>query len=210
MNDIFNDIYMNKKWYDNSSGPGSTLEFNQNEYIPFIQSFVKKHNLHSIVDIGCGDCQCIEHIFDKLDVKYYGYDCSKFVITNNKEKFKHSSKYHFELLDGDNIISYLVKRADLIIIKDVLQHWSNNSIIRFLRLLYNKITFNKCLLINDFTETVMIDINNGEWRQINWQFFDMFITKRLLTYGPSLQPKEVVEYIACYDKDTLSLANVVA
>ena len=62
MEQVFTYIYENNIWGDNlnnkysgSSGDGSTIEFNKDTYINFVQNFIKDHNITSVVDLGCGD-----------------------------------------------------------------------------------------------------------------------------------------------------------
>ena len=91
MREEFNYMYENKIWGDEfnlycsgSSGGGSEYEYNIDECIPFIQTFIEQHNIKSICDLGCGSGKLIEPIYDILNIKYYGYDCYSKVIVHNK------------------------------------------------------------------------------------------------------------------------------
>lgn len=70
--EIFTRIYESQVWGE-GSGRGSTLEFNQ-EFISFLQNFIRQHNIHSVVDLGCGDFQCGQAIYKDLGIKYTGCD----------------------------------------------------------------------------------------------------------------------------------------
>lgn len=60
MQGIFENIYKTSEWGPSSvpgttlvSGPGSTISYNL-EYITFLRNYITKHQLKTIVDIGCG------------------------------------------------------------------------------------------------------------------------------------------------------------
>ena len=83
MEQVFTYIYENNIWgnnlnsqYSGSSGDGSTIEFNKDTYVNFVQNFIKDYGIKSVVDLGCGDFRCGSLIYDELNVKYTGYDLS--------------------------------------------------------------------------------------------------------------------------------------
>ena len=105
MEQVFTYIYENNIWgnnlnnkYSGSSGDGSTIEFNKDTYINFVQNFIKDHNITSVVDLGCGDFRCGGLIYDELDVKYTGYDVYKKVVDFNTSN-RSGTKYNFIHLD---------------------------------------------------------------------------------------------------------------
>ena len=63
-------------------------------------------------------------------MQYYGYDCYSKVIVHNKIKYK-EPKYNFIYLDFFTNYNDIIE-CDLIILKDVLQHWKTTQIICFL------------------------------------------------------------------------------
>jgi hypothetical protein len=133
----FNYIYENKIWgddfnkyYNGSSGGGSEVDYNLHEYIPFIQTFIEANDIKIICDLGCGSGKLIYPIFDILNIKYYGHDCYSKVILHNKIKFN-EPKYNFIYLDFFSNYNAIIE-SDLIILKDVLQHWKTSHIIEFL------------------------------------------------------------------------------
>lgn len=134
--EIFSKIYEKKIWAPNKktplSGAGSTINYNK-EYINFLQKFInnKKNNIKSILDLGCGDWSFTKDI-DFTDKQYLGIDCVPNVIKNNKSKYT-KENIHFKLADFSNtsILSHYLDN-DLIIMKDVLQHWSDEDIMKTL------------------------------------------------------------------------------
>lgn len=119
--EIFTDIYDNNVW--GGSGGGSMPSVNQ-EYMALIQHFLKYNKIKTIVDYGCGDMS-FSRLMDWRDVKYTGIDCVKSVIENN-----------IKLYSTENIGFVCDERikhgADLLLLKDVLQHWTNEQVVKFL------------------------------------------------------------------------------
>lgn len=129
---IFTYIYDNKVWGEGSGG-GSNPE-NNSEYIQFLQEFLKEKKIESVIDFGCGDWQFSQFI-DWSGIDYYGIDCVESVIIDNISKFKKDGVNFFNMSE---IVGY---KADLLILKDVLQHWTNESIIKFLNNVLSKFTY---------------------------------------------------------------------
>ena len=119
----FTFIYDNKVW-GHGSGGGSALE-NNTDYIKFLTDFLKENNIKSVVDFGCGDWQFSRHI-DWSGVLYVGIDTVKSIVETNKKLF---SKPNISFLNESNVEYF---SADLLIIKDVFQHWHNKDITAFL------------------------------------------------------------------------------
>lgn len=149
--EIFSNIYEKRVWgnnhstlYEGSSGGGSTIEFNSKEYIPFMRSFIKHNDVTSVVDLGCGDWQCSEHIYRDTDVKYTGYDAYKKVVDANTLKHPKYSFVHLDILNNvDKICD-----GDLCILKDIIQHWTVAEINSFLSEIIAKKKFRYILVIN--------------------------------------------------------------
>lgn len=179
MQQCFTKKYENKSWGDNtisdysgSSGPGSTIHYNKDTYVPFLKKFITDMNIQTIVDLGCGDFRCGKLIYDTLDILYTGYDIYKKVIDYNS---KHHSvpKYSFTHLDFCNNKEAIIS-GDLCILKDVLQHWSLETIYTFLDYLVEskKFTYilicNCCDQIKDDT-----DIQTGDCRPLRCDYFPL-------------------------------------
>ena len=127
----FTHIYDKELWgKGRGSGTGSSLFANKN-YIPFLEKFLKENNIKNVLDYGCGDWQFSKYV-DWGNTNYTGIDVVDSVIENNKQQFTE----HTYICD-DNPFPYL-KDKDLIIIKDVLQHWPNKEITNFIDKLIKK------------------------------------------------------------------------
>lgn len=138
--ETFTYIYDNKVWGEGSGG-GSNPE-NNTEYISFLQEFLREKQIKSVVDFGCGDWQ-FSQLIDWSGIDYIGIDCVKSIITENRIKFTNQSFYL------SNEIPEKIKgrkMADVLILKDVLQHWTDESIISFIN--KNLIRFKYILITN--------------------------------------------------------------
>lgn len=191
MEKSFTNVYETCFWgsnnndkYTGSSGPGSELEYNKDEYIPFIKNWIDNNNIKSVVDLGCGDFKCGKSIYDDLNVEYTGYDVYKKIIdyhnTNHNDK-----KYNFIHLDilGDK---EHIKCADLCILKDVLQHWKLQDIYTFLDYIIENKKFKYVLICNCCNQmTDDIELNTtGHWRQLSCDCLPLkkYKPKKLLNF----------------------------
>lgn len=155
MEEIFTTIYKKKKWeageeknkhgFNNGSGPGSSIEYNQ-EYIKILKKIIKDYNINNIVDLGCGDFRIGKLLYDDLNVRYTGYDTYKDIITYHKSE--HSEpKYNFKHLDFFTYRESIIE-GDICILKDVLQHWELDQVYLFLDYLTESKKFKYILIIN--------------------------------------------------------------
>lgn len=120
--DVFKAHYedKNSQWGNNSGGgsnPYSTIDYRN-----FLEKFIHMNKIQSIVDIGCGDWQ-FSRFLNLSGINYLGLDVVPSVISKNTEKFS-STKINFELMPEE---IRNVPPADLLIMKDVLQHLSNDG-----------------------------------------------------------------------------------
>ena len=152
MEDIFTNIYETNIWgnngnkhYSGSSGNGSSISYNE-KYIKILKKIINDYNISTIVDLGCGDFRIGRLLYDDIDIIYTGYDTYKKVIDYNITQYP-APKYTFKHLDiytyKENIIE-----GDMCILKDVIQHWTEEEIYIFLDYLTESKKFKYILLIN--------------------------------------------------------------
>jgi 2-polyprenyl-3-methyl-5-hydroxy-6-metoxy-1,4-benzoquinol methylase len=145
-------------WGKNSGG-GSDSYFTI-EYRCFLDKFIAMNGVRSIVDIGCGDWQFSR--FLNLDgVRYSGFDVVPSVVERNRHSYG-SRDVEFSIMP-----SRLedVPPADLLIMKDVLQHLPNDAIFDFSEKVFPR--FTHCLLTNSYQKLNSrqnIDITYGNFR----------------------------------------------
>src|SRR5262249_8163113 len=164
LTNTFNRIYAEGAWGKyvtgkGTSGWGSTLEITQ-EYRAYIEDFMKKHAIKSVVDAGCGDWSFSSAI-DWGDARYLGIDIASEVIEAVGKKHE---KGNIKCEVGD--ITEGLPAADLLISKDVLQHLSNELIHKFIKNNLRKGKYKWVILTNDRSSENR-DISTGEYRMID-------------------------------------------
>ena len=130
MREAFENIYATNEWRF-GSGEGSRPEHNR-VYIRFIEEFIRTRGVRSVLDMGCGDWQ-FSRLINWGDARYLGLDVVESVVQTNRERFARPG-VEFRRYSGD---PGDLPGADLLIAKDVVQHWSNASIQRWLPVIRN-------------------------------------------------------------------------
>lgn len=130
---VFGYIYKNGKW-----GPGSGYgsdKFKTKKYRQLLQNIFDDNRYQSFVDLGCGDFQIMKHMKVPFNKTYTGIDVVPEVINKVRRDYGgQNPNYKFVLIDD---LTWLklgsqVLQADLVIVKHVLQMWSNERIHYFL------------------------------------------------------------------------------
>ena len=124
MQESFSEIYKYDVW-DGGSGRGSTLG-NTTQYRQVLEEFLHSHAIQSVVDLGCGDWQFSKAI-DWGDVDYVGLDVVPEVVEQNRRRF--GPRFRFEHIDASRSA---LPKGDLLLIKEVLQHWPTSEILEFI------------------------------------------------------------------------------
>ena len=166
LTNTFNRIYSEGTWGRDvagkgTSGSGSTLEITR-EYRAYVEDFIKKHDIKSVVDAGCGDWG-FSSAMDWGDATYLGVDIASDVIDTVRKRHE-KGKIRFQV--GD--ITEDLPAADLLISKDVLQHLSNELVHKFIANNLRKGKFKWVILTNDRTGPRQnLDIQPGGHRPID-------------------------------------------
>ncbi len=121
---VFEQIYRDGRW-GRGSGSGSA-EAVTRPYRQFLQAFLSEHAIRSVVDLGCGDWQFSQFI-DWTGVDYLGLDASETALVSAR-RFE-GPGVSFRRAD---VTTEDLPAADLLIAKDVLQHWSRDDIGKLL------------------------------------------------------------------------------
>lgn len=133
--EIFTEIYEKKLWGEATDGrkycSGSgTEDSNVEKYIEALRDFNNENEIKSIFEIGCGDFTVMESILSQSDVNYIGSDIVKSVTEHLSDSY--GSK-NVKFVHMDAITSKKFPPADLCIIRQVLQHLSNEQISEIIR-----------------------------------------------------------------------------
>jgi FkbM family methyltransferase len=145
---IFNFIYETDLW-EGGSGAGSSPQSTE-RYRAFLKDFITENGVRSVVDAGCGDWQS-SRLIDWSEIDYLGIDVSSVVLNNTKRFARDGVRF----IEGDARTLDL-PAADLLIMKDVLQHWANSDIMAIIPQ-FRK--FRYCLITNGATEQVQAYVN---------------------------------------------------
>lgn len=164
LTDTFNRIYAEGTWDKDvagkgTSGTGSTVEITR-EYRVYIEDFMKKHSIKSVVDAGCGDWSFSSAI-DWGDASYLGIDIASDVIAAVSNKHE-KGRIKFQV--GD--ITDELPAAELLISKDVLQHLSNELVHKFIKNNLRKGKYKWVILTND-RGSENRDVATGGYRAID-------------------------------------------
>lgn len=152
-NEIFNNIYEQRLWgkEENNnrlfSGEGSFDSDLTEKYIKAIKSLLVNFDNPSVLDLGCGDFEVGKHFIPYVS-NYIAADVSSMMIEQNKKRFA-DTDVNFVHLDGSKD---QIPKVDIILLRQVLQHLSNDDIENMLK----NITLSgaKCLCV---TEHLPID-----------------------------------------------------
>ena len=155
--DVFTHIYKTNHW-EHGSGGGSLPERTV-EYRNYIENFLTEKQIKSVVDLGCGDFQ-----FSKLilwgNTKYTGIDVVESLMKKNNDKF---STKNVKFIAGD-VLNCDIPECDLLIIKDVFIHWTNDEIKSFFS---RSIKAKYILVTNDPTDSNKDIPMPGKFREVD-------------------------------------------
>jgi SAM-dependent methyltransferase len=130
--EIFAEVYRENRWGGAqggfNSGSGSTLQHAE-LYARVIKQFISEHDVRHVVDLGCGDFRIGAQLIEGTDVVYTGVDVVASLVESNRRHYG-KERVRFERLD---IIDDELPPGDLCLIRQVLQHLSNQQISQVLR-----------------------------------------------------------------------------
>jgi cyclopropane fatty-acyl-phospholipid synthase-like methyltransferase len=161
--EIFTHIYDKNIWGGSGGGsdPGNTVE-----YRALLQKFLKDRDIKTVLDWGCGDW-AFSRYMDWSGIHYVGVDVVDSVIIRNRKKYE---KWNIEFYTTTEDWPHL-RRYDLVIVKDVLQHWSNSQIDLFFSDIFRTLNFKYLLITNTASQTAdNQDIEDGDCRGLCARF----------------------------------------
>jgi SAM-dependent methyltransferase len=156
---IFDFIYARGIWGEGGgSGVGSDLSRTV-LYIAYVQALMDKHDVRSVLDLGCGDWRFSRYL-DFSGRDYTGFDVVPSVIAANRLAFG-ASNIRFEQADLSTHPGFAP--CDLILCKDVLQHLSNARVSAIL----SKCGVARLTLITNDYHPGNLDCRDGETRPLD-------------------------------------------
>jgi 2-polyprenyl-3-methyl-5-hydroxy-6-metoxy-1,4-benzoquinol methylase len=145
--------------HESLSGPGSHLS-NAKEVISLVNNTVKKYNIQSILDLGCGDFNWLKEV-DLKNVKYMGWDACPKMIENNNKKYGNNDVKFFT----KDIVLEHYPNVDLIICRDVLFHMKKSISKKIINNVKNKC---KYFISTSFKK---VNKNSGIGESLDWDFY---------------------------------------
>ena len=138
------------------SGTGST-DAQTDDYIAFVAGFVKDHSITTVVDLGCGDFRVAGRLVGHLpeSCRYIGIDVVPGLVERNQRLFA-SDRVSFMCAD---IAEQTLPEAELCLLRQVLQHLSNDEIARTLKGLR---PFRYVLVTDHFPAPERLDRKNAD------------------------------------------------
>ena len=160
MSSRFEQIYAGNEW-GHGSGEGSLPEHNQG-YVKFLEDFLVSHAVKTVVEMGCGDWQFSKDIRWGV-ARYQGFDVVPAVVSANQQRYARDGVI-FTLYGGDPAA---LPAADLLIVKDVLQHLNDATVQRTLEHFprFRQVLATNC--VNPRGPTMHRDIADGDFRYLD-------------------------------------------
>jgi hypothetical protein len=137
--EIFTNVYQKKLWGSASpeyespfySGPGSSDPQIVDPYVETVKRFFASFPAKKkAVDLGCGDFRVGSRIIDSFD-SYTACDVVPELVHFNKEYWRHLPA-EFRVVD---LVKDEIPTGDVLILRQVLQHLSNDDISKFIQLI---------------------------------------------------------------------------
>jgi SAM-dependent methyltransferase len=143
LEEVFTGIYENNVWDREDgvryhSGPGSRPDITA-AYEDYVARYINgTPSIETLVDIGCGDFQVSNRILGKLNrpIQYIGCDIAANVVAYNQDRFGVDGRVRFQQL---NAATGEIPSGDLVTIREVFQHLSNDLILSVLKNLRGRI-----------------------------------------------------------------------
>ena len=164
--EVFSEIYRRRLWAPAGgsteaqplfySGPGSDHIVSQG-YVEAVRRFIDKYRIISILDLGCGDFRVASAFCQGEGLSYHGVDIVQELIRFNTERYG-STNVTFSCRD---ILTDDLPPAQLCLIRQVLQHLSNEQVQRVLSRVdsYRFVIITEHLPERSFTPN--LDIHHG-------------------------------------------------
>jgi SAM-dependent methyltransferase len=158
---VFTEIYRRNLWGGDDgrlySGPGSDPAVT-GPYVEAVTRFIREHRIESVVDVGCGDFRVGEQIA-ALGVRYHGIDVVPDVIEHHQARHARPGVS----FSCRNAIDDELPEADLGLVRQVLQHLSNEQIQRVLNHCrgFRHLVVTEHVLPADRIRTPNMDIHHG-------------------------------------------------
>jgi hypothetical protein len=129
--DAFNEVYRQGMWRQGHSPSGKGSEgVLADRYIALVEEYADRHQLRTVVDGGCGDFSVGSRLAP-LFGRYTALDVSSRIIDINRKRYADLVGGHVSFEVGD-MTATTFPAADLVLVRQVLQHLTNAQIEKIL------------------------------------------------------------------------------
>ena len=122
---------------------------------------MRNSQIKKIVEIGFGDYNIAKHYNIPEGKKYIGFDVVQSLLQKN------TSFRQFRIIQS---IHDMNESGDLLITKEVMQHWPNEAVAYYLENIVPR--FKYVILQNGATDGPQRDIKYGQWRPLNLNLYE--------------------------------------
>lgn len=198
--EVFTKIYTVKLAEGTSSTESSQAEKHR-PFIDYLQNFIAEYKISTVVDMGCGYGELLKGLSLPENTTYLGLDIVDSVIVYNKLHYERTNVSYDTV---DNIEDLSKYKGDLLIMKDVIQHWSNDKI------LYAKDhilpNFKYAIIVNDVyfpnQGPVNSEIKTGNSRPLNLEISPFYIKLKMVKDYKAIPPR--IKRIYLYKNDKVN------
>jgi len=126
----FQQLYDSNSWGNNCRDVIKTVKMSSDTkfYITKIREIIKKYNIKNALEVGCGNFECMKYnkdYFEENQINYTGTD----IVEDNI--IKNTAEYQSEYIKFKKL-GVLQEDYDLVIIKDVIQHYDTDEAINMI------------------------------------------------------------------------------
>lgn len=124
---LFKAIYQKNAWLNENTRSGNGSDLEETPIIRMkIPELLQKYEVQTMFDAGCGEFYWQKEMDLSFVTFYMGVDIVPAIIDHNKEKYAQDGRI-FKVMD---ITTDQIPCVDIIICRDVFQHFSDNDIMR--------------------------------------------------------------------------------
>jgi glycosyltransferase involved in cell wall biosynthesis len=166
----FTTIYEKNVWNGKESRSGTGSDLVNTAFLrPLLVEVINSLNIESVLDLPCGDFNWMRRVIEQLQIKeYLGGDIIPAMIKDNEIKYSGTPILAAPKFTYINMLKEVPPKADLILCRDGLVHFSFDSVKKILNnFIMSGSTY---LLTTTFVDNkrAVTDIKDGEWRPINF------------------------------------------
>lgn len=199
---VFEDIYSKDSW-GFGSGHGSLPRVTKG-YRSYIEMFLRENNIKSVVDVGSGDWQ-FSRLINWGEVDYKGLDIVPSVVERTQKKYGKDTVSFQLIKPGETDLP----KADLLIIKDVLQHMNTKAVEKFIKEAVPRYKF--ALITNCVApdSDINIEIEDGGFRPLDLRRKPYGLQGAVVYEfkGPKVFSRSTRTYFPAWEKHVLLIVN---